>query len=74
MHHQHLVGGKIGEQIFGAPAEPLDCFAFEPGNEILGQRPAQVAAVGDDFGKARAFHHRLKTAAHSLHFGQFGHG
>jgi hypothetical protein len=30
--------------------------------------------VGDDFGKARALHHRLKTAAHSLHFGQFGHG
>src|SRR5262245_31154991 len=73
MHHQHLVGGKIGEEILGAPAEPLDCFAFEPGHEILGQRPAQIAAVGDDFVKARALHHRPKAAAHSLDFGQFGH-
>src|SRR6266566_2039208 len=24
VHHQHVAGGKVGQQIFGAAAEPLD--------------------------------------------------
>src|SRR6516162_2109183 len=74
MHHQHVAGGQVGEQIFGAAAEPLDPLAFEPGDEVLRQRPAQVAAVRDHLGETRAFHHRRKSAAHGLDFGQFGHG
>jgi len=74
MHHQHLPRRKIGEQILGAPAEPLDSFAFEPRGEVVAQRPRQGAALRDDFEEARSFHHRLKSAAHGLDFGQFGHG
>ncbi len=73
MHQQHVTGGKIGEEIFGAPAQPFHRLALEPGDEVLGQGPAQVAAVGFDLGKARPLHHRLQPAAHGLDFGQFRH-
>jgi hypothetical protein len=74
MHHQHVAGRQVRKQIFGAPSEALDRLAFEPGGEILRQRPAQVAAVRDDLGEARALHHRRESAAHRFDFGQFGHG
>src|SRR6185437_13572637 len=58
---------------FGAAAKPGDGAALQPLDEILGQRPAQVAAVYVDLGKTRAFHDRLQAAAHGFDFGQFGH-
>ena len=73
MHQQHVAGGEIGEQVFGAPAEPLDGLAFEPRLEIFRQRPAQIAAARFDFREARTFHDRRKAAAHGLDFGQFRH-
>ena len=45
MHHQHVAGGEVGEQIFGTPAEPLDPLAFRASDEVLRQWPAQIAAV-----------------------------
>ena len=74
MHHQHVAGGEIGEEIFCASAEAFDGLPFEPRGEILRQRPAQVAAARLDLGEARAFHDGRKPAAHGLDFGQFGHG
>ena len=73
MHQQHVAGGKIGEEILGAAAEPFDRLALEPGGEILRQRPAQIAAPRLDLGEARALHDRLQAAADGLDFGQFGH-
>ena len=42
MHDQHVAGRQIGQQIFGAAAEPLDGLALEALLEVLGDRPAQV--------------------------------
>jgi hypothetical protein len=36
MHHQHLAGGKIDQQIFAAAAEPFDFLALQARGEILG--------------------------------------
>ena len=74
MHQQHVAGRQVGQQIFRAPAEAGDGLASQPFREILRQRPAQIAAAHLDFGEARAFHRRLKAAAHRLDFGKFGHG
>src|SRR5260370_9193543 len=63
----------MGEQILGGGAEPPDRFAFKESGEILHQRPAQIAAVRDDFDEARSLHNRLEPPAHSLDLGQFGH-
>ena len=35
MHEQHVAGGEIGEEIFGAPAEPGHGLAFETVREVL---------------------------------------
>ena len=59
MHHQHVAGRQIGEQIFGPPAHAGHGCAFEALGEILRQRPAQVAAMHLDLGEARALHRRL---------------
>ncbi len=74
MHQQHVAGGQIGQQVLGAPAEPLDGLALEPRDEILRQRPAQVAAARLHLLEARALHGGRKAAAHGLDFGQLGHG
>ena len=73
MHHQHVAGGKVGEQIFRPPPEPGDGAALEPLDEILRQRPAQVGPARLDLDEPRALHHRLQAAADGLDFGQFGH-
>src|SRR5262249_53294666 len=73
MHHQPVAGGEIGEQVFCTAAEPLDPLAFEPGDEVLRQRPAQVAAVRLDLAEARSLHDRLQPAPDGLDLGQFGH-
>ena len=52
MHHQHVAGRQVGEQIFGAAAEPGHGLAFEPLREILRQRPAQVAATRLDLDRS----------------------
>ena len=52
MHQQHVAGGEIGHQIFGAAAEPGHGLALEPRDKILLERKPQVLAPGlrlDDF-------------------------
>ena len=73
MHQQHVAGGQICEQIFGAPADTRDGPAVEPLRKILRQWPAQIAAANLDLGKALAFHGRFEAAAYCFDFGQFGH-
>ena len=73
MHEQHVAGRKIGEQIFGPPAEAGHGLALESLGKILRQRPAQIAAMHLDLGEARALHGRLEPAAHRFDFRQFGH-
>ena len=74
MHEQDVAGGEIGEQILGTAAEAFDGPAFEPRDEILRQRPAQVGTPCLDLGEARALHDGRETAAHRLDFGQLWHG
>ena len=69
MHQQHVAGGKIGHQIFGAPAEPGHGLALQPRDKILLKRKPQVLAPGfglHDFG---TLHGRLQAAADGLDFG-----
>ena len=73
MHEQDLARVEIGEQVFGAAAEPGDGAALEPRREIPGQRPAQVAAARLDLVETRAVHHRLESATHRLDLGKLGH-
>ena len=42
MHHQHVAGRQVGEQIFGAPAEPLDRLALRAGR----RNPSAAASAG----------------------------
>src|SRR4029077_3020795 len=73
MHEQDFAGRKIDEEILGAPAQPLDRLALQPGDEVLRQRPAQVAAMRLHLGEAGALHDRLQPAADRLDFRQFWH-
>ena len=69
MHQQHLARRQIREQIFGAAAEPADGVAFDALDEILRQRPTQVAAPRLDFSEARTFHDRRQAAADGFDLG-----
>ncbi len=42
MHQQHVAGGQIGEQIFGAAAEPADGLALQ----ALRRNPSAAASAG----------------------------
>ena len=74
MHQQHLAGGDVGQQIFGAPPDPADGLALQPVGEILREREAQVRPARLDPHETRAFHHGLQAAAHGFDFGKLGHG
>ena len=74
MHQQHVAGGQIGQQIFGAAAEAFDLLALQPLLEILRHRPAQAAVAHLDLFEARALHGGREPPAHGLDFGKFGHG
>ena len=74
VHQQHVAGGKIGEQVFGAAAEALDGLAGEPLLEVLGDRPAQAAVAHLDLFEARALHGGGEPQADGFDLGKFGHG
>ena len=61
MHHQHVAGGKVGEQIFRAPAQAGNGLAGQALDEILGQRPAQIGAARLHLGEACSLHRRLRV-------------
>ena len=42
MHHQHVAGGQIGQQIFGAAAEPVDRLALRAAR----RNPSATASAG----------------------------
>ncbi len=73
MHQQHVAGGKIGHQIFGAAAEPGHGLAFEARHKIFLEGKPQVFAAGFGFHDFCALHGGLQAAADGLDFGQFGH-
>src|SRR5207237_1394806 len=54
-------------------AETGDRLALEACDEVVRQRPAQVAAARLDPDESRPRHHRFETAAYRFDFGQFGH-
>ena len=74
MHDQHLAGGEIGEEVFGAPAERDHLLALEARGEALGKGQAQIRTALLDLVEARADHRGLEAAADGLDFGEFGHG
>ena len=65
---------ELDDQVFRAPPDADDGATGQALLEILGQRPAQVAAGDPDAVDPAPFHHARESAADSLDFGQFGHG
>ncbi len=49
MHQQHVAGGEIGHQIFGATAEARHNLAFQPRDKIFLKGKAQILAPGFGF-------------------------
>ncbi len=73
MHHQRLAALKLGDEIFGAPAERRDACAFEPLGEARRKGEAQIGAAQLDAGEARAFEHRREATPNGFDFGKFRH-
>ena len=73
VHEQHVAGGKIDQEIFGAPAEPGHQLACQAVGEIFCQRPAQIAAANLNPRDAFARHRLFKAAADRFHFRKFRH-
>ena len=73
MHQQHVAGGKIGHQIFGAAAEAGHGLALQPRDKVFLKGKPQILAPGFGFEDFRPLHGGLQAAADGLNFGQFGH-
>jgi hypothetical protein len=73
MHQQHVAGGKIRQQIFGAATQPGHKLAIEPRNKILLEWKSQIAAPGLDSRDPLPLHYRLQAATDGFNLGQFGH-
>ena len=69
MHQQHVAGGEIGHQIFGAAAETGHGLAFEARHKILLKGKPQILSPGFGLDDFRAFHGALQAAADGLDFG-----
>ena len=68
MHQEHVAGGEVGHQIFGASAQTGHGLTLQPRDKILLERKPQVLAPDfglHDFG---TFHGRLQAAANGLDF------
>ena len=74
MHHQHLAGREIGQQILGPPPERRDLLALAAarrngpgnGNRRSGRRWSDSVKRAPDHGG-------LQAAAHGFDFGELGH-
>jgi hypothetical protein len=73
MHQQHVTGGKIGHQIFGAAAEAGHGLALQPRGKILLKGKPQILPPGFGFEDFRPLHGGLQAATDGLNFRQFGH-
>src|SRR6185437_738768 len=73
MHQQHVAGGEIDHQIFGAAAESGDGLALEPCHEVLLERKPQILAPRLDLDELGTLHRRLQSAADGFDFRQFRH-
>ena len=73
MHQEHVAGGEIRHQIFGATAEAGDDLAFQPRDKVFLKRKPQILAPGFGFQDFRPLHGGLQAAADGLNFGQFRH-
>jgi hypothetical protein len=69
MHHQHIAGRQIRQQVFGAAAKPGDGLSGQALGEVLGERPAQIGAVKFDLGLSRPLHHGREPTPHGFDFG-----
>ena len=69
MHQQHVAGGEIRHQIFGAAAETGHGLALQPRDKILLERKPQILAPGFGLHDLRSLHGRLQAAADGLDFG-----
>ena len=69
MHQQHVAGGQIGHQIFGAAAEPGHGLAGQPRGKVFLKGKPQIFAAGLGFEDFCPFHDRLQAAADGLDFG-----
>ena len=49
MHQQHVAGGEVGHQIFGAAAETGHGLAFEPRDKVFLKGKPQILAPGFRF-------------------------
>ena len=74
MHDQHLAGRKVGEEIFGAPAEAFNALPFKTRAEFRREGKAQIGAIDVEPADFVPHKRRLQTAAYGLNFGEFGHG
>ena len=73
MHQQHVAGGEIRHQIFGAAAEAGHGLALQPRDKVLLKGKPQILAPGFRLEDFRPLHDGLQAAADGLDFGQFGH-
>ena len=74
MHDDARAVVEIGEEIFGAPSEPLDPAALEPRGEAFWKGKAEVGPAQFERLDPRPLHHRAEAEADGFDFGQFGHG
>ena len=72
MHHQRVTAIQRGQDVLGPAVQPQDLGPGQPLDEAVGQREAQVGAVGAHAGQARAGQDGVQAATDGLHFGQFG--
>ena len=69
MHQEHVTGGKVRHQVFGAAAKTGHGLARQPRDKIALERKAQVFAPDFHFHNPEPLHHRLQAAADGLDFG-----
>lgn len=72
MHDQSLTGIEIGQNIFRPPPKCRDRGPRQPRGHVFGKRPAQIRAIDQSLGNARALQHGGKPATDCLDFWKFG--
>ncbi len=74
MHQQHIAGGEIDQEVFGAAADSGDRLALQPRREVGRQRPAQIAPARLHVSKRAPCMTGSRPAPHRLDFRKLRHG
>ena len=69
MHQEHVTGGEVRHQVFGAAAETGHGLARQPRDKVPLERKPQVFAPDFHFHDPGSLHDRLQAAADGLDFG-----